>query len=277
MVMNIFLLILIVFAVYVYWLNFSLKRSLSILKERQDAEDSFLAGVVHDLKTPTNSQLSALKMLENGYFGRLSDEQEEIVELMFGSCKYMSNLIETILNAHNNFGCIKLNKSEFDMSELLVEVCEETKGLSTERKQKIILHVPEDDLRVYADKFQIKRVVFNLLSNAITYGFCGSVIEITLKFQGRSFEFFVENMSKQIPKEELCVIFEKYTRTGYSYLNNLGTGLGLYLVKQIINLHNGRVYAKSAPNGKCTFGFVIPNYVSENKKCRPLLKKSAFL
>ena len=173
-----------------YCLNFALKKKLNILKERQDAEESFLAAVVHDLKTPTYSQLSALKMLKNGSLGTLNKKQEEIMELMSGSCKYMSNLIETILNTHNNFGCIKLKKTEFDIKGLLEEVCEETKSLLTEKGQNIIFHYQNDCSRVCADKFQIRRVLMNLLSNAIAYGFCGSTIEISLKFQGRSFEFF---------------------------------------------------------------------------------------
>ncbi len=161
--------------------------------------------------------------------------------------------------------------------ELVNELCEETKGLRREKNQVINLQKISEDCSIYADKLQIKRVILNLLSNAVAYGYCNTVININIKVSKNSFEFYIENVSKQIPQEELCKIFDKYYKTKDSYFNNSERGLGLYLVKQIIEKHKGRVYAKSSAGGICTFGFVIPNYLpAKNEKSRPLLKKSAF-
>ena len=263
--------------ILLYYRNSALKKELSALKDQQSAQESFLVTLVHDLKTPTVSQLSAIKMLEGGTFGALNSEQREVMELMSGSCKYMANLIGMILKSYSDFGKISLNKTRFNIADLVTELCEETKSLRAEKKQVINLQKLSEDCFIYADKLQIKRVILNLLSNAVTYGFCNTVINININVSKNSFEFFIENVSKQIPQEELCRVFDKYYKTRDSYFNTSGTGLGLYLVRQIVEKHNGRVYAKSSAAGICTFGFIMPNYMpSENEKSRPLLKKSAF-
>jgi two-component system phosphate regulon sensor histidine kinase PhoR len=207
-------------------------------------------------------------MFEEGTFGSLNDEQEEIIELMCASCRYMANLIEIILKAYSDFGRIKLNKTKFDIAELISALYGETKGLFMEKGQTLIFHNFSQTPIIYADKLQIRRVILNLLSNAVMYGFCDTKIEITLKVSEGSCEFFVENYSKQIPPEELSKVFDKYSKTKYSHFNKAGTGLGLYLAKQIIEKHKGMVYAKSEADGKCTFGFIIPNKTDKIKRCQ---------
>ena len=270
------ILLLLILALYLYYQNIVLNKKLNVLIECHKAEESNLVTLVHDLKTPTNSQLSTLKMLEDGTFGSVSHEQEEIIGLMSASCRYMANLIQMIIKAHSNSGKINLNKTNFDIIELISELCRETKSLVMEKEQTLIFHNFAEYCYVYADQLQIKRVILNLISNAIIYGYSGTKIEITLKVSEHSCELFIENYSKQIPQEELTKVFDKYSTTEYSHFNKAGTGLGLYLVKQIIEKHNGRVYAKSDKSGKCTFGFIIPNKVSGNKNAG-FRKKPTFL
>ena len=256
---------------------FVLKKKINALKEQQTAQEFFLTSLVHDLKTPTNSQAAALKLLKGGTFGSLTAEQAEIAELMSSSCEYMSNLIEIILKAYSDFGKIILKRTKFNVINLVEELCEETKSLRMEKNQAINIQKLSEHCIIYADRLQIRRVILNLLSNALAYGYSNTVINININVSENSFEFFVENVGKQIPKEELCRIFEKYCKARDSYYDNSEKGLGLFLVKQIIEKHKGRVYAKSNSDGICTFGFVIPNYLpADNKKGRPLLKKSAF-
>ena len=177
--------------IWLYYLNNALKKELSALKDQQSAQESFLVTLVHDLKTPTVSQLSAIKMLEGGTFGALNSEQREVMELMSGSCKYMANLIGMILKSYSDFGKISLNKTRFNIADLVTELCEETKSLRAEKKQVINLQKLSEDCFIYADKLQIKRVILNLLSNAVTYGFCNTVINININVSKNSFEVFI--------------------------------------------------------------------------------------
>lgn len=233
--------------------------------------------LVHDLKTPTFAQFNTLNMLKNGVFGNLNTEQKQMVSLTQESCKYMSNLIGTIMESYSyDYGEIPLIKTEFDIQELIINLCNETKPLCDGNHQKYIFNNPAEVKNIYADKFQIKRVILNLLSNAITYGDKYTEIEITLDTVGNYIKFSVKNKGKYISDNELATIFDKFKKTKFSQYNHIGTGLGLYVVKKIVEQHGGRVFAISEKNGRCTFGFEIPNVIkSDNKRCQSQLKSAS--
>lgn len=259
------ILLLLITAIYLYWQNRHLAKYLKFKNEIENNQQAFVATVVHDLKTPTNAQISSLNLLKNEAFGKLNSEQQEIIKLTQESCKYMSNLIGTIMEAYkNDLGDINLKKSKFDINELIRIVCKENEILSINKKQTLVYNYQNKPIFIYADKLQIKRVLQNLISNAITYGFDNSKIEIVIKISESIFELYVKNKSEEIPQNELVTVFDKFKKTKYACINNSGTGLGLYLAKQIIERHNGKIYAKSTKDGICTFGFKIPVCTGRN-------------
>ncbi len=255
--------------ILLYFRNINLSNKIKNEQEAEKQKQSFLATLVHDLKTPTNAQINTLKLLKSGTFGQLTTEQYHMIELTHDSCRYMSDLISTIMETYNcDYGNVHLQKSEFDISELIIELCESVKTLAMYNHQQIKFTMNQS-CTIYADKLQIKRVLQNLLSNAITYGFKNTTIEIILKTNKNSIEISVKNISKQIPQNELATIFDKFKKTNFSNFNKAGTGLGLYLSKQIVNLHNGKIYAESLDDGTCIFGFRIPaaTKINDNKFC----------
>ena len=255
--------------ILLYFRNINLSNKIKNEQEAEKQKQSFLATLVHDLKTPTNAQINTLKLLKSGTFGQLTTEQYHMIELTHDSCRYMSDLISTIMETYNcDYGNVHLQKSEFDISELIIELCESVKTLAMYNHQQIKFTMNQS-CTIYADKLQIKRVLQNLLSNAITYGFKNTTIEIILKTNKNSIEISVKNRSKQIPQNELATIFDKFKKTNFSNFNKAGTGLGLYLSKQIVNLHNGKIYAESLDDGTCIFGFRIPaaTKINDNKFC----------
>lgn len=228
-------------------------------KEYEIRRQSYLATLVHDLKTPTYAQINTLNMLKNETFGKLNPQQQEMINLTQESCRYMSDLIGTIIDTCRSEACeFKLKKSEFDLSELILKLCEEIKSLYVAKNQEIEISSKESTNMIFADKFQIERVLLNLLSNAINYGYPNTKINICVRQKIASVEFKVKNISKQIPKNELSSIFEIYKRGKFIQHERTGTGLGLYLSKKIIELHGGKIFAKSYENGECIFGFEIP-------------------
>ena len=255
--------------ILLYFRNINLSNKIKNEQEAEKQKQSFLATLVHDLKTPTNAQINTLKLLKSGTFGQLTTEQYHMIELTHDSCRYMSDLMSTIMETYNcDYGHVHLQKSEFDISELIIELCESVKTLAMYNHQQIKFTMNQS-CTIYADKLQIKRVLQNLLSNAITYGFKNTTIEIILKTNKNSIEISVKNISKQIPQNELATIFDKFKKTNFSNFNKAGTGLGLYLSKQIVNLHNGKIYAESLDDGTCIFGFRIPaaTKINDNKFC----------
>lgn len=256
-------------AIYLYFQNRCLLKNINSEKQNEKNKQSFLATLVHDLKTPTNAQLNTLKLLKNGVFGKLTTQQDEMITLTHDSCKYMSDLIETIIDTyHYDSGEIHLYKTNFDIITLIDELCYELQGLAKQNNQKLNFGYYDKDFIINADRLQLKRVITNLISNAITYGFPDTQIDINLTYYQNNLEVSVKNISKQIPETELKTIFDKFKKTTFSHFNKTGTGLGLYLSKNVIELHNGKIFAQSYEDGICIFGFTIPSSNNElNEIC----------
>lgn len=219
-------------------------------------EKSLVAAVTHDLKNPTRAQINMLTLLLKGQFGSLNPEQQEMIRLARGSSKYMSNLVGTILTDYQaDERVLRLNKTKFDLKNVVEEICDVNRYLAKDKGQKFIINCRTNVGCVYADKLQIERVISNLVSNAIRYGNRNSKIIITIKRLDNTIKFSIANKSNPIPKNELKYIFNKFAKTKTSHFLSDSTGLGLYVAKYVINLHHGKMYAKSLPDGTCIFGF----------------------
>ena len=223
-------------------------------KDLEDRKNTFIATLTHDLKTPTIAQIKALDLLTDNIVGPLNVEQIDIIEQIKSSCNYMSDLILTILDTYLfDSGQTKINYEEFDIIELIKETSHEISNLSDEREQNIVLNSELTSNLIMADRFQLKRVIINLLTNAITYGYRQSDVEISLKEENSDIELNIKNKSAYITKDQLTDIFEKFKTTANTKFKKTGTGLGLYLAKQIINAHKGKVHASSDINETCSF------------------------
>lgn len=234
-------------------------------KEIETNKENFIATLTHDLKTPTCAQINTLKMLLNGAFGDLNNDQKEIIELAKRSCKYVFDLIATVLDTYRyENGKIQLNPETFDITYMISTLAKSLECMTCERNQTIIFKDKQKICEVCADRLQIKRVILNLLSNAITYGHKNSTIEISVVPVEDGIEFSVKNQSEQIPEKELANMFKRFKETKLSYFNKASTGLGLYLSKKIIDMHKGEIFAKSFPGGECIFGFKLPNSFAPN-------------
>ncbi|MBR1754317.1 HAMP domain-containing histidine kinase [bacterium] len=208
-----------------------------------------VATLIHDLKNPILAQEQVLNLLLQNTFGELSDAQKEIIVQIKESCQYLKNLVFSAMNEYrSNSSNINLKPQNFNFKTLLISIINEFKALAEQNFQ--ILKIDCDDVFVFADEFQIKRVISNLLGNAITYGDKNSDIEIIFKKMDGNVFFIIKNLSK--PIENLDKVFDKFE-------SSTNSGLGLYFVKQVINAHNGSVFARQEDENKYSFGFVIPN------------------
>ena len=234
--------------------------AIDIDKERklQEQKMSFVATLTHDLKTPLSAQINALNLLLKNSFGKLNNEQYEIIEQIKESCEYTKNLAHTILDTYMyESGHMKITPEKFEWNNLIDEVIYETSGLAKNKSQNILVKDDVCNNEIFADKFQLKRVLVNLISNAINYGFNNTDIEITTENDNKNLVFNIKSLSKYIKKDKIKRVYDKF-QTDSTVTNSISHGLGLYLVKQIITAHKGYVFAKSDPSGECTFGFVIP-------------------
>ncbi len=220
-------------------------------------KEEFLAKIIHDLKTPTLAQISALEVFLANSSDKLNENEKELIELTLNSCNYMQNLIETFNIVYKmDFEQIHLNYEKFNIVNLIKEVQNEIKILLKYNKLNIELKSSKEII-VNADKLQIKRVLENILSNAINNSYKNSTIYINVAKTKSSIQLEVKNNSPYIESKILEEIFEKF-KSYPSLHKKAGIGLGLYLSKEIINAHYGKMIAKSFEDNINIFGFELP-------------------
>lgn len=220
-------------------------------------KDEYLAKIIHDLKTPTFAQIKALESFLSTGSNKISTEEKDLIELTLNSCNYMQKLIETFSSVLRlNHETIKLNYEKFNINNLIQDSINELKILLKYNELEILFK-NNDEVIITADKIQIKRVIENLLSNSINYAHKNSIIKICSEKSKNYFIFKIENKSPYIEPKIIKEIFEKY-KTHASCYNKAGVGLGLYLSKEIINAHFGRMIVQSSVKDINVFGFEIP-------------------
>lgn len=225
------------------------------IKEQNEKETSF-ALIAHDLKTPIFAVEKALYLINKKQFGSLNENQSKILEMCNSSITFAKYLVNNILTAYKlSIEDISLCITNFDFVELLKNCKDELEFLSKEKEIKIQLNTPEKQ-SIQGDKFELKRVILNLLYNAIAYSAPKTEIEITLTYDEDSINFTIKNQSTYIPPKDLQKIFRKNISTQNKY-SKPGTGLGLYLAKEIIEAHGGEIIAKSRIDNSNTFGFKL--------------------
>ena len=141
---------------------------------------------------------------------------------------------------------------------MINETVNELSHLFTEKGQRLVLLGAQNTEPIIADKFQLKRVIINFLSNAVNYGYKNTEIIVSVKIDKNNISLDVQNNAPYIPPEKMVDMYKKYKSSNNAKFQKTGTGLGLYLAKQIVDAHNGTVYATSTEDNVCNFGFSIP-------------------
>lgn len=232
-------------------------RSIEQEKRISEQRETYIATLSHDLKTPTIAQVRALELMLSGQFGEFNQEQKDMLKLTLDSCNYMYDMVYTLLSTYKfENGDISLNFSSFNFTKVVRESIKELMNLAKEN----YITIEFGDFKpvvITADRIEMKRVVVNLLSNAINYAFQNSRIYISCLKVGNNIEFSVKNSSPYIEPSVMNGLFRKYV-THSDKFNKVGVGLGLYLSKKIVEAHCGKIIAKSFKNQSNIFGFSIP-------------------
>lgn len=230
-------------------------------KQIQQLKNDFVSHVSHELKTPLASITAYSEMLADG---EANDEQtrKEFYCVIQSQAQRLNRLIEDILNTSRiESGLIKVNKEIVSLTMLIEEQLQMIKSYAEEKNIKLIGHKPIVFDRVCVDKDMISQVIVNLLSNAVKYTPSGGSVRIeTMVNEAASLaRVTVTDTGVGIPENEIGRVFEKFYRVGANNKQAKGTGLGLNLVKQIIEkVHEGRVFVTSQVGVGSTFGFELP-------------------
>jgi signal transduction histidine kinase len=242
------------------------------LKELDKMKDDFVSVASHELRTPMTAIKSYLWLALAGKGGKLSAKQQYYLQRSYNSVDRLIKLVNDMLNISRiESGRIFISLAKTDIVSLIEEVIEEIKPRIDELKIKIAFDFSSNGVlskekvgEVIADSDKIKEVVLNLIGNSLKFTEEGGTISVSFtKDEGRIITR-VKDSGRGIDKKDMPTLFTKFGMIQGSYATNKkasGTGLGLYISKSIIELHNGEMKAESEGLGKgSTFSFSVPVY-----------------
>lgn len=226
-------------------------------RELETLKEDFVATLTHDLKVPIIAETNMLELFLNESFGKVSEKQEIALKNMQASNKELLDLVQIVLETYKiRDGQIKLYKENILLKSFIEEIIEEMTPIAvkTENQLKFILN---RDIRVFADRIQLKRVIKNLIQNAISYGEPNSPIEIRIGEVPKFIEITVKDYGAGISETDINKIFNKYYSAAKKF-RKIGTGLGLYLAQQIVKAHNGELSVNSEQGKFTEFSIKLP-------------------
>ncbi len=230
-------------------------------KEVSQMKSDFVSHVSHELKTPLASITAYSEMLADG---EADDEEtrKEFYTVIQTQAQRLNRLIEDILNVSRiESGLIKVHKEPVSLTILIEQQMQMIKGYAEEKNITVTGQKPIVFDQVYADKDMISQVVVNLLSNAVKYTPAGGRVTIETHVNDAEgvARVTVTDTGVGIPADEVDHVFDKFYRVQANNKQAKGTGLGLNLVRQIVEkVHEGRVFVTSQVGIGSTFGFELP-------------------
>ncbi len=230
-------------------------------KYEKKEKDNFIATLTHDLKNPINAEISALNyLIKTPDNNSLNDEM--LTELL-NSAKYMKQITDKILSHYKQqSGQLHLRKEHINSYELVLSCIEEIKFLALEKNINIRFYNNTTTKDIYADNLEIKRVINNLISNAIEYSFQNKNIDIKISNSQNKFIFEVQDYGVGINLEKYSKIFDEYVTLSKEQ-KKVGFGLGLSICKNIIEAHDGEIEIFSEENKGTLIRFYLPNKCKE--------------
>lgn len=213
-------------------------------KEIESLKEDFVATLTHDLKVPIIAESNMLEFFLKGKFGELSESQKEAINSMSVSNKELLDLVQTVLDTYKvKEGEIELNREKTSVKKLLKEIKAEMSPIAQKNNNKIVEKI-KTDFELNIDYLQFKRVIKNLVNNAIIYGKPDTNIEITAVQKDNTSYIYVKDYGKGIAKEDIDKVFNKYY-SAHKKFRKVGTGLGLYLSQKLIQAHGGTLEVTS--------------------------------
>jgi len=226
------------------------------VKYSEELKSELVASISHDFKTPISILKLSLTKILDSKAQELDQKSKQHLECCQGVLDHMYHTINTLLDLYKvEAGMIELKKEPHDVSAIIKNQLKEFDVIFAQKKIKLIKRLPKNPLVALMDKDKIVEVIGNLLSNALKYTpDNGTIIINASPIKGFIRLEFI-NSGGNIPIDKLSLIFEKFHR-----LNSIqeGTGLGLAIAKDIVEIHDGRIWAENFLNKYVKFSVILP-------------------
>ncbi|MGH7620014.1 MAG: ATP-binding protein [Gemmatimonadaceae bacterium] len=239
----------------------SLEDTLRKLREVEKMRDDLMKMIVHDLKTPLTSVLASMEMLIDGDFGALSGEQRKMLSDAEGKAEDLLALIGDLLEVSRlEEANMTLDMQPIAPAALLNEIVHEWSIRFQQENATATVDVADDAPVFQADKALLKRVLGNLVQNALTHSATAVKLQMSARRESDSILFTIADNGPGIPPEYHEVIFRKFERVKNPNIpRTRSSGLGLAFCKLVVDAHGGRIWVQSAGEGKgSAFHFLLP-------------------
>ncbi len=247
----------------------SYERSQQLIKELQEVDllkSQFLANMSHELRTPLNSIIGFSRVILKGIDGPVTEMQQQDLTAIYNSGQHLLGLINDILDlARIEAGKMELNFEEVHLAEMVTSVLSTAKGLVKEKSIHLISNIPADMPTVRGDTMRVRQVLLNLISNASKFTDEGSITVEALVQSGPNGKpealINVIDTGPGISQEGQEKLFKAFSQVdGSATRKSGGSGLGLSICANLVQLHGGRISVHSEEGKGSTFWFTLPLY-----------------
>lgn len=238
------------------------ERTAELEEAKEEAEHAnqmksiFLASMSHELRTPLNSIIGFTGIILQGLSGEINDEQKKQLNMVYASSKHLLALITDLLDISKiESGELAPDLEEFNLAIVGVEVRDSLLRMADDKGLKLIWEMP--DITVVSDKRRFKQIITNLASNAIKFTEKGDV-EVSAIEKDMYIEVMVRDTGVGMKEEDIQKLFAPFIQLEYTVSDEKGTGLGLYLTRNLVRLIGGEIRVESEYGKGSTFTFTLP-------------------
>jgi len=240
--------------------NEELARKNSELTHLDELKSDFMATMSHELRTPLTSIIGYSDMLLSGMTGELNEKQGVFVESILRGGEALLNLINDILDLTKiEAGRLELNSESVDLRAALLGVLPVVKPRAQDKRIRISTFLPTDLPLISADPAKFNQILLNLLTNGIKYTHDNGSVSVEARITGDMVEIWVNDTGIGMAKEDQNKVFQRFTQIDSSATRTQGgTGLGLTIVKELVELHGGTIRLQSKLGKGSSFIFTMP-------------------
>jgi signal transduction histidine kinase len=226
------------------------------LKELDRAKSDFVIRVSHDLRTPLTAILGYIRLTERA--GEVNRDQREFLARVRSSVGRITNLVGDLLDLGRLEAGLDMAKEPVYLNRLAEQAVEALRGAAEARELTIETKITGDLKPVTGDAHSLRQMVDNLVDNAIKYTKPGDKVRVEAESQGHQVILRVSDTGTGIPPVDQPYLFDKFFRGSNVGKEQEGSGLGLSIVKSIVDNHGGRIWVESLPGEGTTFTVILP-------------------
>jgi signal transduction histidine kinase len=234
------------------------------LKELDELKSNFVANVSHEFKTPLALIKESISIILEEITGKINQEQRNVLEICKNSSERLIRLVTDLLDVSKiEAGKIQMKREEIDIASIVNEVLKSYEIELVKRNINLKISIPAKKFCVWGDKDRIAQVIMNLLSNAVKHTSAKGNILVKIKQRKIDIVFEISDDGIGIPKKDIEKIFNKFEKVTSN--KKEGTGLGLPITKDIVELHKGSIKVESVYRKGTKFTVVLPKDLRKSR------------